>query len=239
MYAQKEDKIFINLFASSDALLTVQGKPVMISQQNNYPWEGELKFTISTKAPQAFPVMIRIPGWAQNIAIPSDLYAFENGSDKKVMIKINGAATVYTMENGYAVLNRTWKSNDVVEVSLPMEVRRVIATDKLKEDDGKIALQRGPIMFCAEWPDNNGRASNLVLPKNLSFTSEYKPDLLNGITVLRSQAIAIVTDEKENKVNTVPQSFVAIPYFAWANRGKGEMTVWFPERIKDIEILTH
>ena len=238
MYAQKEDKVFVNLFASSNASLTVQNKPVEIIQQNNYPWDGDLEFTISPKSSQAFPLLIRIPGWAQDIAIPSDLYAFENRSDKRIVIKINGVPTDYSMENGYAVLNRTWKKNDRVEVNLPMEVRKVIASDKLTEDAGKVALQRGPIMYCAEWPDNNGRASNIVLSANTSFVSEYKPDMLNGIMVLKADATAVVTDEKTNKVNTVKQPFVAIPYYAWANRGKGEMTVWFPERIKDIEIIS-
>lgn len=239
MYAQKDDKVFVNLFASSDASLTVQGKPVEIIQQNNYPWEGDLKFTISPKASLAFGLLIRIPGWAQNMAIPSDLYSFEHNSDKKIIIKINGSPVDYTIENGYAVLNRTWKKNDVVELSLHMEVRRVIATGKLKEDAGKVALQRGPIIYCAEWKDNNGRASNIVLPGNTVFSSEFRPDLLDGVTVLKTEATVIVADDKANKVNTVEQPFVAIPYYAWANRGKGEMTVWFPEQIKDIEIITH
>ena len=238
MYGQRDDKVFVNLFASSTASLMIQNKPVDIVQQNNYPWDGDLQFTVSPKSSQAFTLMIRIPGWAQNSAIPSDLYAFENRTDKVVVIKINGIATEYTTENGYAVLNRTWKKNDLVEVNLPMEVRRVIATDKLKEDAGKIALQRGPIIYCAEWPDNNGRASNIVLPGNTSFSSEFKPGMLNGITILKADVTAVVTDEKENKVNTVKQPFIAIPYYAWANRGKGEMTVWFPERIKDIEIVS-
>ncbi|MBK5270237.1 MAG: glycoside hydrolase family 127 protein, partial [Bacteroidia bacterium] len=239
VYAQKDDRIFVNLFVSSDASLTVLGKPVTIVQQNNYPWDGDLKFTVSPKSSLAFNLLVRIPGWAHNIAIPSSLYSFENSSDKKVIIKINGTPVEYTMENGYAVLNRTWKKNDMVEVNLPMEVRRVIANEKLEEDAGKIALQRGPIIFCAEWPDNNGRASNIVLPANTVFTTEYKPEMLNGITVLNGQATAIITDTKENKVNTVKQPFTAIPYYAWANRGKGEMTVWFPEVIKDIDIITH
>lgn len=238
MYAQKDEKVFVNLFASSDASLTVLGKPVTITQQNNYPWEGDLKFTVSPASSLAFALMVRIPGWAQNIAIPSDLYSFEKNTDKTPVIKINGIPAEYKMENGYAVLSRTWKKGDGVEVNLPMEVRRVIASEKIKEDAGKVALQRGPIMYCAEWPDNNGKASNIVLPANSSFSSEYKPNMLNGITVLKTEAIAVVTDEKENKVNTVKQPFVAIPYYAWANRGKGEMTVWFPERIKDIEIVS-
>jgi DUF1680 family protein len=240
MYAQKDEKVFVNLFANSSASLTVVDKAVEIIQQNNYPWDGDLKFTISPKNTSlAFALMIRIPGWAKDIAIPSDLYLFKKSSDKKVLIKINGNPIDYTMENGYAMLNRTWKKNDMVEVSLPMEVRKVIASEKLNEDAGKIALQRGPIMYCAEWPDNNGKASNIVLPANTVFSSEFKPGMLNGITVLKTEAIAVVTDEKENKITTVKQPFIAIPYYAWANRGKGEMTVWFPERIKDIEIVTH
>jgi DUF1680 family protein len=239
MYAQKDDKVFVNLFASSDASLNISGNPVTITQQNNYPWDGDLKFVLSPKTSFSFALLVRIPGWAQNTAIPSDLYSFESSSDKKVMIKINGSPVEYTMENGYAVLSRTWKKNDVVEVNLPMEVRRVIATNKLEEDAGKVALQKGPIMYCAEWPDNNGRASNIVLPRNTVFSSEFKPGMLNGITVLKGQATAIITSTKDNKVNTVNQSFVAIPYYAWANRGKGEMTVWFPETIKDIDIITH
>jgi DUF1680 family protein len=123
MYAQKDEKVFVNLFASSDASLTVSGKPVTIAQQNNYPWDGDLKFTVSPKSSLVFSLLVRIPGWTQNIAIPSDLYSFQKNSDKKVTIKINGNPVEYTMENGYAVLSRTWKKNDVLEVNLPMEVR--------------------------------------------------------------------------------------------------------------------
>jgi len=240
MYAQKDNKVFVNLFASSNASLIVQDKSVDIIQQNNYPWDGDLKFTVEPKSsPITFSLMVRIPGWAQNIAMPSDLYAFQNSTDKKVTIKINGSPIDYKIENGYAVLDRAWKKDDMVEVNLPMEVHKVIATDKLQEDAGKIALQRGPIIYCAEWADNNGRVTNLVLPLNTSFSSEYKAGLLNGIEVLKANAIAVIVDEKENKVNTVKQPFVAIPYYAWANRGKGEMTIWFPASIKDIEILAH
>ena len=185
-----------------------------------------------------FSLLVRIPGWVQGEAIPSDLYKYENNAAKKVVIKINGSPVDYMMEKGYAVLNRSWKKNDVVEVSLPMDVQRVIASDKVKEDAGKIALQRGPIIYCAEWKDNNGKATNIVLPANASFTSVSKPEMLGGITTLESSAIAIVTDEKDNKVTTIQQPFVAIPYYAWANRGKGEMTVWFPEKIRDVEIIS-
>jgi DUF1680 family protein len=240
MYAQKDDKLFVNLFAASTTSLKVQDKPVEIIQQNNYPWDGDLKFTVSPKSSfQTFSLMIRIPGWAKNVAIPSDLYSFQSNNDNKPVIKINGVAVDYKMENGYAVLNRAWTKNNLVELNLPMEVRRVIAHQKLKDDVGKIALQRGPIMYCAEWSDNNGKATNLVLPAGTIFSTEFKPAMLNGITIVKAEATAVVTDEKLNTVTTIKQPFVAIPYYAWANRGKGEMTVWFPEKIKDIEIVTN
>jgi len=236
MYAQKGDNVFVNLFANSSASLNVLGKPVEITQENNYPWDGDLKFTISPKkSPLSFGLLVRIPGWARDTAIPSDLYYFEDNGSNKVVIKINGSPVEYTLQNGYAVIQRAWKKNDVVEVSLPMEVRRVVANKNAKDDAGKVALQRGPLMYCAEWADNNGRAANIVLPANTVFTTEYNPTLLNGITLLKSEAIAVVVDQ--DKVSTVRQPFVAIPYYAWANRGPGEMMLWFPEKIKDVDIV--
>ena len=121
--------VFVNLFASSTASLLVQQKPVEITQQNNYPWDGELKFTVSPKSPLFFSLMIRIPGWTQNTAIPSDLYSFENQTQNKVTITINGKLLDFVViENGYVLLPRIWKKSDVVEVNLPMEVRRVVET---------------------------------------------------------------------------------------------------------------
>jgi DUF1680 family protein len=134
-------------------------------------------------------------------------------------------------------LNRKWKKNDVIEVKLPMEVRKVIANSNVKSDVGKVALQRGPIMYCAEWIDNNGKASNLVMPFNTAFSTEFKPGLLNGIEVLQANVPAIVVENNGEAITTKNQSFTAIPYYAWANRGKGEMMIWFPEKVKDVDLL--
>ena len=107
--------------------LKINGKEVSIVQQNNYPWDGDLKFIVNPKSSLDFSMLIRIPGWARNEAMPSDLYSFYNNSDQKTIITINGKEVNYSLENGYAVLNRTWKKNDVIEVKLPMEVRKVVA----------------------------------------------------------------------------------------------------------------
>jgi DUF1680 family protein len=142
------------------------------------------------------------------------------------------------MQNGYAMLNRNWKKNDIVELKLPMDVQRIVANPKVKNNIGRVALQRGPLVYCAEWTDNNGKTSNLVLPSEATFTSEYKADLLNGVVVLKSNVPAILVDDKGENINTVKQPFFAIPYYAWANRGKGEMQVWFPEKVKYVELIS-
>ena len=237
MYAQKENNLFINLFINSTVDVMVNNKLVNIEQQNNYPWDGNLKFVINTSKANTFNLLIRIPGWANNSAVPSDLYKFETASNTKIVIKVNGVVTDYTIQNGYAVINKAWKKNDVVEVLLPMEIKRVIANEKVINDIGKVALQRGPIIYCAEWADNNGKTSNILLPANTNFTTEFKPAILNGITVLKAEVPAVIINNNES-ISTQKQNFTAIPYYSWANRGKGEMTVWFPTQVKDIEILT-
>lgn len=236
MYAQKDDALYINLFINSKVDLTIRDKAVQVIQQNDYPWNGALVFKINPKTATAFNLLVRIPGWAQNKAIPSNLYQFETNIVAKPVIKINGQAVEYTVSDGYASVNRTWKKNDVVEVNLPMEVRRVVANENIKDDIGKVALQRGPIIYCAEWVDNNGKTSNIILPAGTTFTSEFKPGLLNGVIVLTGEVPAVVINNSES-INTIKQPFTAIPYYSWANRGKGEMMVWFPEKIKDIDVL--
>jgi Uncharacterized protein conserved in bacteria len=235
VYALKNNDVYVNLFINSRSTLNIQNKQVVIEQQNRYPWDGDLRFKITPSKTTAFNMLVRIPGWAQNEVIPSDLYTFTNTVNTKPVIKVNGQPVEYTIVNGYASINRTWKKNDQLEVLLPMEVRKITAHEKIKDDHGKLALQRGPLVFCAEWADNNGKASNIILPANTNLTASYRPDLLNGVTVLTGQAPVIKIDQ--NQVSTVQQPFTAIPYYAWANRGKGEMTVWFPQVINDIEII--
>jgi DUF1680 family protein len=239
MYAVKDDAVYINLFANSTASVVVNKKEVQIVQENNYPWEGALAFKIDPKSSGAFKLLIRIPGWAQNKAMPSDLYAFTDQQTVKIPITINGKPVEYVIDHGYAVLSKTWKKGDVVSVLLPMDVKKIVSHTKIENNNGKIALQRGPLVYCAEWPDNSGIASNLILPENASFTTEKKTDLLNGITVVKSEALAIQIDADKNWVSTKVQPFIAIPYYAWAHRGKGEMMIWLPQRVTGIEILSN
>ena len=236
MYAQKENEIFVNLFISSVANLSIHQHSLQIIQQNNYPWDGGLHFIINPASAVDFQLKIRIPGWARNEAIPSGLYQFQNNSSTKTVIKINGKEVAYSIDKGYAVLNRKWKKGDRVDLDLPMETKMVTANKNVKNDIGKVALQRGPVMYCAEWVDNNNRTSSIILPENTAFTSVYKSGLLKGVTTLNAIVPKVVV--YNNEVKTEQQPFVAIPYYSWANRGEGEMQVWFPETVKDVTIIS-
>ncbi|HTD98847.1 MAG TPA: glycoside hydrolase family 127 protein [Mucilaginibacter sp.] len=238
IYAQKGNAVYVNLFISGEGNLTVNNQPLKITQENNYPWDGGLDFTIDPIKTIEMDLNIRIPGWAQNEAIPSSLYSYERKSAQQVEIKVNGMPVNYQIQKGYAVISRKWKKNDKVQVTLPMDVRRVVANEKVADDNGKVALQRGPIMYCAEWKDNNGQAGNFIIPKDVVFKTEYQPNLLNGVMVLKGQVKSITIDSAGQNVNTVSSTLTAIPYYSWANRGKGEMMVWFPEQVKYVDLLT-
>jgi hypothetical protein len=237
MYAQKEDNLYVNLFINGSVNLKMKNTALEITQQNGYPWNGSLSFTINPANATAFNLKLRVPGWAQNKAMPSTLYNFALTTTDLINIKVNGKLVEYTMQDGYAVIARTWKKNDVVEMELPMDVKRVLANENIADDKGKVALQRGPIMYCAEWVDNNGKTSNIIVPNNTQFTTEYKPDLLNGVMILKAQVPTVVITGTDN-ISTIKQTLTAIPYYSWANRGKGEMMMWFPSQVKDVDLLT-
>ena len=238
MYAQNGNSIYVNLFISGTGSLMVGGKKLTIVQQNNYPWDGGLLFTVDPQSAMNFDMRIRIPGWAQNEAIPSDLYSYEHQFAQKAEIKVNGLPVDYKVEHGYALISRKWKKGDKIDVNLPMEIRRVVANNNVEGDIGKVALQRGPIMYCAEWKDNNGLACNIIVPKDATFKPEYQANLLNGVMVLKADVKSVGIDSSGQNVNTQNATLTAIPYYSWANRGKGEMTVWFPERVTDLNLLT-
>ena len=236
VYAQNGNDVFVNLFISGSGKLTVNKKALNIVQQNNYPWDGGLVFNIDPVSAMNLNLKIRIPGWAQNEAIPSNLYSYQQPSAQKIEIKVNGKAIPYPVEKGYAVISRKWKKGDKVEMTLPMEVQRVVANQLLPDDAGKVALQRGPIMYCAEWKDNNGKAANIIIPKNTEFKTQYEAGLLNGVTILTGEVRAVNVDNDGQNVSTQTETLTAIPYYAWANRGKGEMMVWFPQQVKYVDL---
>ncbi|RYY19997.1 MAG: glycoside hydrolase family 127 protein [Cytophagaceae bacterium] len=239
VYAQRGRSLYANLFVSSKSEVTINKQKVQLTQQNNYPWEGNLKFTIDPARPGAdFDLLVRIPGWARGEALPSTLYSFELPSAQQTTVKINGKLVAYQLQNGYAVLSRQWHQHDVVEVNLPLEVRRVHANPLVKDDLGKVALQRGPVLYCAEWADNNGKTSNILVPTGTTFRTSYQSGLLHGIETLTATVPVVELGADGTSVSTTRRPLTAIPYYAWANRGQGEMTVWFPEKLTDLDLLS-
>lgn len=240
VYAQKDNQVYVNLFMSNSTTLEVLPKEsVTISQNTEYPWQGMVVISVdpTNKNGLKFSLNVRIPGWARDEAFPTDLYRYKDKISDKPSIEVNGQILEYTIENGYAIINRAWKKGDKVMMRFPMKVKQVVANEKVKDNIGKIAIERGPIVYCAEFVDNNGLTSNLVVPENQNFASEFQTNLLNGVMTLRGSANAFKI-ENSSSISTQIQPLVLIPYYARSNRGQGEMRIWFPTRIKNLEILT-
>jgi DUF1680 family protein len=227
MYAKNKERLFVNLFIGSKANIDFNGNNLEIIQKTEYPWKGTVDFTINPATKQSFEIAIRIPGWAQNKPVPGDLYSFETIDNSSFSILVNGKPIKYLLSNGYAIVNSNWKKGDNISLALPMPVRRVIANKQVVADQNKVSLQRGPVVYCAEWPDNkDGHVLNLILDKSSVFSTEYKPDMLTGAEIITGNAKSIKRTTY-NKVEESDVNFTAIPYYAWANRGTGEMAVWF------------
>jgi hypothetical protein len=229
VYAQQGDTLYVNLFVGSTAEIKMDnGRTVKLAQQTRYPWDGAIKMSVTPDRVGPFTIKVRIPGWARSEAVPSELYRFLNKVEDPVVLKVNGRSVPIAIEKGYVSLKRTWNRGDSIELSLPMPVRRIAANPQVAANHGRVALQRGPLVYCAEWPDNpNGRVRNLMLTEDAALTAEFKPDLLTGVTVISGKSLSLAYDT-DGKIVKTEQPFKAIPYFAWANRGPGEMIVWIP-----------
>jgi len=169
--------------------------------------------------------------------VDGDLYRFTDSTTDSPVLKVNGVVTSYSLEKGYAVVRRDWKKGDQLEWDMPMRIKRVIANQQVKDDQGKVAIQRGPILYCAEWTDNGGRTSNILLPDDAVLQTEFRPGLLGGVQVITTSVPALKPSSDGLSLQTSSQPFTAIPYYAWANRGPGEMTVWLPRQVHDVEII--
>jgi DUF1680 family protein len=230
VYAQRASELYVNLFVASDADVKLDsGRTLKVTQETHYPWDGDVKITITPDQPGPFRVKVRIPGWARNQPVPSDLYRFIDAASAPVTIKVNRRPIVIRLDKGYAVIDRVWKFGDTIELNLPMPIRRVLANDQVAADRGRVALERGPILYALEAPDNpNGKVRNLVVSRDTKLIAEYKPELLKGVEVIEGRAEALSYDA-QSQVLKNQQPFMAIPYYAWANRGRGQMIVWIPE----------
>ena len=221
IYLRRGDELFVNLYLGSRAEVALAGGSVRLRQVTAYPWEGHVRLTIDPASALRFTLNLRLPGWCRGATV-----------------KVNGETqTSPDVVRGYVSLRREWHAGDMVELDLPMPVERIKAHPRVEADVGRVALQRGPLVYCFEAVDNDGHVRNLVLPATGIFTAVPEAELLGGVTVLCGEALALrrVTWPEtlylpESSVPGVERVRVtAIPYFANANRQPGEMQVWMPE----------
>ena len=220
IYAVQKDTLYVNLYASSNATVSLENKNVMIEQQADFPWKGEIKLVVRPNESKRFTLKFRIPGWAQNEVLPSNLYTYTDTVSSDILLTLNGEKINYSIDRGYAIITRRWESGDSINISLPMKIRRVIADKRIKDDENLTALEYGPIVYCVEGIDNNNQLDNLTLPDDAALKVEKRNDLLQGVNIISGEIPA--------KGNTAERRFTAIPYYAWSNRGAGTMKVWLP-----------
>ncbi len=226
LYAQTRDAIYVNLFATGTASIELAQQTIQVMQETRYPWDGKVEMTIAPERPAEFTIFVRIPGWARHEPVPSDLYRVQPQDSDTVTLMVNGQALSAPLTKGYFPIRRRWQKGDQITLDLPMPVQRVRAHEKVKEDAGRVALQRGPIVYCAEGVDHDGHVLNLVLRDEAGLQSHFRPDLLREVQVITGKAEATRFSSNGQGVEMAEQSFQAVPYYTWAHRGPSEMTVW-------------
>ncbi len=230
IYAVRDDSLYVNLYIGGGATATVAGVPVQVAQETDYPWSGAIRLILAPERPETWTLRMRLPGWAMGHPVPSDLYRYLPLADApQPMLRVNGERVPLEMEAGYAIVRRAWQPGDVVELELPMPIRRAVSHPALIENAGKVALERGPLVYCVEylpgtrfyyalqWPQAETSPFATVLPDDAPLVAEPAPGRLGGITcILRPVEGAPLG----------PYPLVAIPYYAWSHGGPSEMAVW-------------
>jgi hypothetical protein len=218
IYAHRGDEVFVNLYVDSTADIQVGGRLVTLAQTTAYPWDGTVSFVVTPSEAGAFALKLRRPGWLGDGPFPSDLYRFTEPVGDEPAITVNGRPAPVRIEGGWMTVARSWSAGDRVQLSLPMPVRRVAPHPSITDTVGKLALQRGPIVYALEGVDHGGKVLGVPVPAGLAFQPAFRADLLGGVATLTA-----TVDPAGS-----PQTLTAIPYFAWANRGRGEMVLWMP-----------
>ena len=234
IYAVKNKDVYLNLFLSNSATLDVAGKKLSLTQKTNYPWDGETVLTIDKNTVGEFNLKVRIPGWLRNKVVPSDLYQYTDGKRLGFSFIINGITVpLLVSQDGYVNIERKWKKGDELIISFDMEPRVVRANNKVEADRGKVSIERGPLVYCAEHPDNNFDIMGALINQEPQF--EVKSEKLEVKSEETYPIVTLTTDaqtlkfNKQGKLETQDQKLTLIPYYAWCHRGSGKMRVWLPQ----------
>jgi hypothetical protein len=230
IYGKTDDGIYVNQFIGNEAKIAMGDQEISLKMETDYPWDGRISLRIATEKPADLTLHIRIPGWAQGEFLPGGLYHYLRNEKipEEVAIKVNGERTrKIQLQKGYAIISRKWKPGDIVELDLPMNIRMVTANPKIQDDLGKVALMRGPLVYCLEEVDNKDyfAETDTVFLRSQSLNAEFRKDILNGVALIHGKA----TLGKSNREIAI----TAVPYYAWCNREQGQMKVWLPFHVNN------
>ncbi len=228
VYATRDDSLYVNLYLNSLAQVQLGDVAVKLEQQTDYPWDGKINIKVEPEEPHEFTMKVRIPGWAQGRPIASQLYRYAGNTTEMPVVKLNGNPVQADMDpTGYVSIRRRWSQGDSLELDLPMPIRRVLSHENVEPNRGRIAVERGPIVYCIEGADHGGKVMNVYLPDDAPLTARFHADLLGGVTVLSGEA-RVVDREMDGKISEKAVDLAMIPYYAWCHRGPNEMQVWIP-----------
>ena len=236
VYAVKDNNVYVNLFMSNTSTLDVKGKKVTIEQSTEYPWNGDIAIKVNGSKAGQWAMKVRIPGWVRNEVVPSNLYEFTDNVRPQYNITVNGNAVDGKLtEDGYFTIDRKWKKGDVVRVHFDMDPRTVRANNNVEADRGYVAIERGPIVYCAEWPDNDFDIMGALVNQSPKMTVEdgtlhakHAKEADYFIKVIKTDA-QLLSFDKQGRLNAKDVKLSLIPYYAWCHRGSGKMRVWLSQ----------
>lgn len=243
VYAVKDKNLYVNLFAGNTSTIAVGGKKVMLEETTAYPWNGDIAIRIRKNRAGRFYLRIRIPGWLRNQVVPSDLYRFSDAGKSSWQISVNGRNMEGILDKGYFVIDRNWKRGDIVRIHFDMVPRTVVANGKVAADRGRVAVERGPLVYCAEGADNKEGVLHAVMNQHPFFATDPDYSIRNTegdgktfkVTSLSTDA-QFLSVGTGGKVETKDIQLRLIPYYAWNHRGANEMEVWFAQGINALNV---
>ena len=243
MYGVNGQSLYVNLFAANTANISIGGKNVTLEETTNYPWDGDITIRVAQMKAKPFTMMIRIPGWVQNRVVPSNLYSYSDDVVAGYEVSVNGQRVDGELQQGYLAISRKWKKGDVVRIHFDMPVRTVIANRRVSDDRGRVAVERGPLVYCAEWADNSG-----INPHHLLLARQPQFELQAGYAIQNTEGdgktfqVTAITAKAQEASVTAEGKLAAkdvavklIPYYAWNHRGAGRMDVWLARGLSGLE----
>ena len=220
--SRSDTGVAFHLYGGFETTLAFEGVRVELREESDYPWAGDVEIAVDPERPVAFDLKLRVPGWSDGASVT-----------------VNGQPAALDAAGGYATIRRTWSAGDVVALRLPTPPERLYAHPRVRMDVGRVALRRGPLIYCVEEPDNPGdRVQSLTLPRAADLEAEWRPDVLGGAVTVTADARRLTPGDAEGALySTAPprleaRKLTAIPYHLWANRDPGSMQVWIGETVE-------